>query len=113
MRRAILNAPLYATLLAGLTLRSALARPSFLESAGWELVDDEPNLRVETTQHSWGSDNVNINAYELYHSEDGQTTLQGSATGERGQADVQLEYEYIDGTVRSLLRIYSLHRLYR
>ena len=101
MPRVTLKTSLYVTYLAALSTQwSALARPSFMQSSGWELVDDEPTLRVETTRHSWGSDDVSMNAYEYYDSEGGQTTLQGTARGERGEADVVLEYELIEGTVR-------------
>lgn len=41
---------------------SSLARPSFFESNGWTLVDDEPDLRIETTVHGWGDD-VSVNKW--------------------------------------------------
>lgn len=92
---------MYATyLLSTAALQPALARPSFFQTSGWELVDDEPTLRVETTKHEWGSNDVSITKSEFYEGKDGGLGLHGSASGERDEADVQLDYEQIENTVR-------------
>ena len=105
---------LYATyLLSTATVQSALARPSFFQTSGWELVDDEPTLRVETTKHEWGSNDVSITKSEYYETKDGEMELElhGSAEGGRDEADVQLEYELLENTVR--LSWFSLHTIQR
>jgi hypothetical protein len=73
---------------------TAAARPSFFSSNGWTLVDDEPDLRIETTVHGWG-DNVSVDKREWY---DDDAFLHGSASGSESDVDVQLEYELVDGT---------------
>ena len=89
-------------LLSAAAVQSVLARPSFLQTSGWELVEDEPTLRVETTKHNWGSKDVSITKSEFYETKDGELELElhGTASGNRDEAFVELEYELLQDTVR-------------
>ncbi len=102
---------LYVTyVLSAAAVQSVLGRPSFFQNSGWELVEDEPTLRVETTKHDWGSKDVSITKSEFYETKDGELELElhGSASGHRDEADVQLDYQLLQDTVRLSLSLFHI-----